>query len=967
MINIFRRSLTAMAEGPKTKMIKEKLKNALNPDHLNVVCESHMHAVPKGAEMHFLVECVSKKFEDLPKIKCHRIIHDVLADELKSGDIHALRLFTIPPSKYTGQFAPPAPKCEKNVIVLCRKIEYRCKSLLKTKILLHTNTNYFSYCNYFQKSRVLKKNSILITQNPKEDFTKVIKPNRKIGLQKVLLQKIDLQTHNSKLLIDSKHHLRAKLSIFIKNSKIIKTMDERPSMISLEILRNGFSSFGSSVLIRTNKSLYVINFPEGLLRYAAMAKIKTFNIKNVFITRNKVSNFGGLPGFITTCLERISINDSINTPNFHGITKIIDFTETLLPVITEDKRSQLKKEKVNIMTKIPCSKEQYSDEAFDIRYIPIMESGTSNINAFCYLFEAKPPRKNIDPFKLQELDIPRGSWIGELKNGKTVTLPDNRVIKPEDVFVDLKNALEKPNVLILDIESIDEINCLLKSKHFLPYMSKKKSLNFVVHMVKDHIIKSEEYQKFMNIIHCQNAKNIILNETAEFYPSFASIYHLTTYCNSICPEVFPPLYKNDSSLSFSNKDYENNEDTYLTVKPYARFLMRGFLREDFDINISLDVATSNFKVPEKEKDDFNNLVNTFREECKNDELLTNGDIYPELIVLGTSSALQTKYRNVSSYLFKTSENSFFLIDIGESTYEQLFYYYGSDEVEKVLMNIKACFITHAHQDHVNGFLNIVLKRKAAFEKHKKEYIPLVVSGTYSTIRYIKGINIFFTTVLDFIEIIFIDLRYLGPVRFLPSLVMDIEQKIPSYLYDKESWHLSSIKSVPVEHTSFSCGYVLTTTNGRKFVFSGDTKPCEIFISEGMNADVLVHEATFDDEHEKEAFRKRHSTMKQAITVGEKMKAKHILLTHFSARYSKIPKLPDYLIEKNNVGIAFDFMTIKFKHWQLVPKLNKIYRKAFSTELEELEIKTSKRNLALESEEFEEIFSTKDILPNKRKC
>uniref|UniRef100_A0A0K0FNB2 Putative bolA-like protein (inferred by orthology to a C. elegans protein) n=1 Tax=Strongyloides venezuelensis TaxID=75913 RepID=A0A0K0FNB2_STRVS len=111
MINLFRRTFSTMVEGPKTKMIKDKLISTLNPDYLNVVCESHMHAVPKGAEMHFLVECVSTKFENLPKIKCHRIIHDILADELKSGDIHALRLFTIPSSKYDGQFAPPPPKC----------------------------------------------------------------------------------------------------------------------------------------------------------------------------------------------------------------------------------------------------------------------------------------------------------------------------------------------------------------------------------------------------------------------------------------------------------------------------------------------------------------------------------------------------------------------------------------------------------------------------------------------------------------------------------------------------------------------------------------------------------------------------------------------------------------------------------------------------------------------------------------
>jgi ribonuclease Z len=34
--------------------------------------------------------------------------------------------------------------------------------------------------------------------------------------------------------------------------------------------------------------------------------------------------------------------------------------------------------------------------------------------------------------------------------------------------------------------------------------------------------------------------------------------------------------------------------------------------------------------------------------------------------------------------------------------------------------------------------------------------------------------------------------------------------------------------------------------------------------------------------------KGHSTVKQAVEVGKSMSAQHILLTHFSARYSKIP-------------------------------------------------------------------------------
>lgn len=38
-------------------------------------------------------------------------------------------------------------------------------------------------------------------------------------------------------------------------------------------------------------------------------------------------------------------------------------------------------------------------------------------------------------------------------------------------------------------------------------------------------------------------------------------------------------------------------------------------------------------------------------------------------------------------------------------------------------------------------------------------------------------------------------------------------------------------------------------NQRKVVFSGDTMPCDLLVEQGMNADILVHECTFEDDLE----------------------------------------------------------------------------------------------------------------------
>ena len=72
--------------------------------------------------------------------------------------------------------------------------------------------------------------------------------------------------------------------------------------------------------------------------------------------------------------------------------------------------------------------------------------------------------------------------------------------------------------------------------------------------------------------------------------------------------------------------------------------------------------------------------------------------------------------------------------------------------------------------------------------------------------------------------------------------------------------------------------------GRKIVYSGDTMYCENTIKHADNADLLIHEATFDERLEENAKRTAHSTVKDAALIAEKAHAKRLVLTHISARY-----------------------------------------------------------------------------------
>lgn len=90
--------------------ITQRLTEALAPDYLEVINESHMHAGPQ-TESHFKVIVVSSAFEGLPLIKRHRQVNEILADLLPQ--FHALALHTYTSAQWAEKGgAPASPLCQ---------------------------------------------------------------------------------------------------------------------------------------------------------------------------------------------------------------------------------------------------------------------------------------------------------------------------------------------------------------------------------------------------------------------------------------------------------------------------------------------------------------------------------------------------------------------------------------------------------------------------------------------------------------------------------------------------------------------------------------------------------------------------------------------------------------------------------------------------------------------------------------
>lgn len=93
--------MEAASTRPIEASIRTKLTQGLAPEHLEVLNESHMHAVPPGSESHFRVLVVSSRFEGLSLLQRHRLVNETLSHEL-STSVHALAIQAKTPQQWSS-------------------------------------------------------------------------------------------------------------------------------------------------------------------------------------------------------------------------------------------------------------------------------------------------------------------------------------------------------------------------------------------------------------------------------------------------------------------------------------------------------------------------------------------------------------------------------------------------------------------------------------------------------------------------------------------------------------------------------------------------------------------------------------------------------------------------------------------------------------------------------------------------
>ena len=99
---------------PLQDMITKILSDQLQPEHLEVINESHQHNVPKGSETHFKLIIVSDKaFTGISLIQRHRLVNSLLKEAFERHGLHALSIHAKTSAEWQAidGSVVPSPRC----------------------------------------------------------------------------------------------------------------------------------------------------------------------------------------------------------------------------------------------------------------------------------------------------------------------------------------------------------------------------------------------------------------------------------------------------------------------------------------------------------------------------------------------------------------------------------------------------------------------------------------------------------------------------------------------------------------------------------------------------------------------------------------------------------------------------------------------------------------------------------------
>lgn len=550
-------------------------------------------------------------------------------------------------------------------------------------------------------------------------------------------------------------------------------------------------------------------------------------------------------------------------------------------------------------------------------------SETKSEDAVCYVVETAEQRGKFLVEKARAFGVPPGKLFGQLHQGKDVELPDGRVVKSSDC---VSPSLPGSGCAVIACPSIAFVDQLVSAAGFARYQKKiegqdsqpELQLQVIYHLADQQVLGHPKYiawaQRFGS-----DVDHVLLNhEGCAQKTVFRASANLQAQLQTVFPNAFPKsdYEERDAEIAFSRTIQHEIAGAGSKCKPVIpaesmlSYTITPVMRRGFDASRCfqrLDHQT----IEESTRAIRGSLASA---EKDNTTTLEPPKVHGRITFLGTGCAIPSKYRNVTGMYLEIEQPSTgespswvgMMLDCGEGSYGQLARYANGDAARlRALVNqLKCIWISHNHADHHLGVVRMLSERS-------REQEQLLVLGPAPVQYWLQ-------------EYAQVDPTVAGKYTFVDNAGFNEQDERfedlvavtkPTRGWLRETLQITQLQCVPVKHAHLSYAAVVTFQDSMKIAFSGDCRPSDEFANAAHGAFLMIHEATFEDNMTQEAKQKAHSTTSEAIRVGRAAGAQHVVLTHFSQRYPKMPVLDgaETVTDGHNPDVltAIDMLSLRF--------------------------------------------------------
>ncbi|MEU9853350.1 ribonuclease Z [Streptomyces sp. NPDC047974] len=264
----------------------------------------------------------------------------------------------------------------------------------------------------------------------------------------------------------------------------------------------------------------------------------------------------------------------------------------------------------------------------------------------------------------------------------------------------------------------------------------------------------------------------------------------------------------------------------------------------------------------------------------------------ELVVLGTASQVPTRHRNHNGYLLRWDGHGL-LFDPGEGTQRQML------RAGVAAHDLNRICVTHFHGDHSLGLAGVIQRINLDQVPHQvTAHYPASGQHFFERLRYA-------TAYRESVELTEAPVAEDGPLAVTEAFTLEarrLSHPVESFGYRlvepdgrrllPERLAAHGVKGPDVgriQREGVLDGVTLEEVSevrrGQRFAFVMDTRLCDGVHALAEGADMLVIESTFLDADVRLARDHGHLTAGQAAAVARDAGVRHLVLTHFSQRYS----------------------------------------------------------------------------------